>query len=260
MKCARIFCSLPHFMSWNNGGWNGSPTAYQYTSLKQSGHLPDFEGFIMTRHQVTTIFLTKFCKKKRILSLDEIPVGSLESIKSGYYLNFWHWGGRFFLLYSIFNDVTLGVTCHVICHILKDLERVGTWVAFLRIFGFRIDRWIWLTCQKNCSKEVLVGLRESRNLKTFLSVQPFALETWNVKELKVWECLLTKNSWIFPAITCSFLNHRKSSIRVNMFDIHIAKLVKRSCPSCSTFDTHFGPLIWCFLMKIGAILELFTFS
>ena len=41
-------------MSWNNGGWNGSPTAYQYTSLNPSGHLPDFERFIMTsRHQVT---------------------------------------------------------------------------------------------------------------------------------------------------------------------------------------------------------------
>ena len=59
LKCALIFCSLPHFMSWNNGGWNGSPTAYQYTSLNPSTHLPGTERFIMTvRHQVTWQMLT----------------------------------------------------------------------------------------------------------------------------------------------------------------------------------------------------------
>ena len=37
-------------------------TAYQYTSLNPSGHLPDFERFIMTRHQVTAS-ATGFCCK-----------------------------------------------------------------------------------------------------------------------------------------------------------------------------------------------------
>ena len=118
--------------------------------------------------------------------------------------------------------------------------------------------------KKICSKEVLPGLRESRNLKTFLNVQPFAPETRNVKKPRVWICAST-TSWPklheFPAVKlAAFEFARKSPIMANMFYIHIAEVVKASCPRCSTFASDFGPLIRCFLMEIGPIFELFTFS